>query len=133
MRIRAGLTPSSCGAGSGCECGAGAGAGSAPALATGRQADGHRGRIDEPNGDLDTNPERKAMRAKLQTPEGKSGYARRKAIVEPVFGQIKEAQGYRRFLLRGIDLVRTEWSLLCTAHNLRKLFRARRTAATAVQ
>ncbi len=70
--------------------------------------------------------------AKLRTPEGKATYARRKAIVGPVFGQIKEAQGLRRFLLRGIDRVRCEWSLICTGHNLLKLFRARNAARPAV-
>ncbi len=99
-------------------------------LATGRQAHGHK--PDEPATDLDANAKRKAMRAKLRTPEGKSVYARRKAIVEPVFGQIKEAQGYRRFLLRGINMVRCEWSIICTAHNLLKLFRARCAAVPGV-
>ncbi|MGH8704192.1 MAG: IS1182 family transposase [Burkholderiales bacterium] len=68
------------------------------------------------------------MRDKLQTETGKSTYARRKAIVEPAFGQIKEARGFRRFLLRGIAKVRAEWRLVCTTHNLLKLFRARRSA-----
>ena len=48
-------------------------------------------------------------------------YARRKAIVEPVFGQIK-GRGFRQFLLRGEKKVRGEWSLICTTHNLRKLY-----------
>jgi hypothetical protein len=65
-----------------------------------------------------------AMRARLQTPEGKATYARRKTIPEPIFGQIKEARGFRRFLLRGAIKVRAEWSLLCSTHNLLKLFRA---------
>ena len=45
----------------------------------------------------------------------------RKQIVEPVFGQIKQARGFRQFLLRGLDKVRAEWALICTAHNLLKL------------
>jgi len=67
---------------------------------------------------------REQMAAKLQTPEGKKAYAKRKQTVEPVFGQIKEARGLRRFLLRGMDSVQAEWSLICTTHNLLKLFRS---------
>ncbi len=101
-------------------------------IATGRQAHGERPKDDEEVvGNLDANEKRRAMRAKLRTPEGKAIYARRKAIVEPVFGQIKEAQGLRRFLLRGIDMVRCEWSLVCTGHNLLKLFRARNASGLA--
>ena len=58
------------------------------------------------------------MAAKVQTPEGRAVYARRKVIVEPVFGQIKEARGFRRFLLRGLDNIRGEWRLVCLTHNL---------------
>jgi transposase/methylmalonyl-CoA mutase cobalamin-binding subunit len=65
-----------------------------------------------------------AMRAKLQTAEGHAHYARRKAIVEPVFGQIKEARGFRRFSFRGVGKVTAEWALICLTHNLLKLFRA---------
>ena len=64
------------------------------------------------------------MRRKLRTPAGRAIYARRKAIVEPVFGQIKETRGFRRFLLRGFAKVEAEWSLICLTHNLLKLFRA---------
>lgn len=74
---------------------------------------------------------RDQMRFKLRTDEGRAIYARRKAIVEPVFGQIREAQGIRRFLLRGIEKVRGEWALICAGHNLRKLHRARLAMATA--
>jgi hypothetical protein len=66
-----------------------------------------------------------AMRAKLQTAAGRAVYARRKTIPEPVFGQIKQGRGFRRFWLRGIDKVRGEWGLICLTHNLLKLFRAR--------
>jgi len=65
------------------------------------------------------------MAAKLRTPEGKAIYARRKAIVEPVFGQIKGARGFRRFLLRGLAKVRGEWHLVCLTHNLLKIWRYR--------
>jgi len=63
------------------------------------------------------------MAAKVRTPEGKALYARRKVIVEPVFGQIKEARGFRRFLLRGLDAIRGEWCLICLTHNLLKIWR----------
>jgi transposase len=67
---------------------------------------------------------RERMAAKLQTPTGKKVYSRRKETVEPVFGQIKEARGIRRFLLRGLGSVQAEWSLICATHNLMKLFRS---------
>jgi len=52
------------------------------------------------------------MAAKVRTPAGRAVYARRKVIVEPVFGQIKEVRGFRRFLLRGLQKIRGEWSLV---------------------
>jgi len=67
------------------------------------------------------------MRAKLRAGGWESPYRLRKQTVEPVFGQIKEARGFRRFLRRGLANVQGEWSLLCTVHNLLKL-----AAATAV-
>ena len=63
------------------------------------------------------------MRRKLSTIRGRTIYAKRKTIVEPVFGQIKQARGFRQFLLRGITKVKGEWSLICTTHNLLKLWR----------
>ncbi|MBK8274270.1 MAG: IS1182 family transposase [Nitrospira sp.] len=66
------------------------------------------------------------MRRTLRTTHGRRLYARRKAIVEPVFGQIKQGRGYRQFLLRGMRQVRGEWALICTTHNLRKLWTALR-------
>src|ERR1700691_99451 len=65
-----------------------------------------------------------AMRDKLKRAGWRSRYRLRKQVVEPVFGQIKQARGFRQFLLRGIDNVRAEWALICTAHNLGKLARA---------
>jgi hypothetical protein len=62
------------------------------------------------------------MRHKLRTPEGRAIYKMRKAVVEPVFGQIKERRGFRRFLLRGLDRVEAEWKIICATHNLLKLF-----------
>ena len=61
------------------------------------------------------------MQRKLRTKSGHAVYARRKAIVEPVNGQIKQARGFRQFLRRGLERVGQEWSLVCTAHNLLKL------------
>jgi transposase len=66
-----------------------------------------------------------AMAAKLRTAVGRALYALRKVIVEPVFGQIKGARGFRRFLLRGLHKVRGEWRLVCLTHNLLKLWRYR--------
>ena len=63
------------------------------------------------------------MTAKLRTPEGRALYARRKVIVEPVFGQIKGARGFRRFLLRGLEKIGGEWNLLCLTHNVLKIWR----------
>ena len=65
-----------------------------------------------------------AMRHKLKTKEGRETYKERKAIVEPVFGQVKEVRGYRRFSFRGLEKVTSEWSLICLTHNLLKLFRS---------
>lgn len=63
------------------------------------------------------------MRRKLKTKVGKAVYAARKAIVEPVFGQIKQARGFRQFLLRGLEKVRGEWAMVCLTHNILKLYR----------
>ena len=67
---------------------------------------------------------RDRMGRKLRTKAGRAHYARRKAIVEPVFGQIKEARGFRRFSLRGLEAVQAEWLLVAAVHNLGKLFRS---------
>jgi transposase len=64
------------------------------------------------------------MRAKLAEPSGRAVYARRKAIVEPVFGQIKQARGFRRFSFRGLAKVTLEWKLMCLTHNLLKIHRS---------
>ena len=92
-------------------------------IATGRQKHGEpQGLIDEPL----TAPAsvKEAMRRKLRTAAGHAIYKRRKAIVEPVFGQIKEQRGFRRFSFRGVEKVRAEWRLICLTGNLLKLFRA---------
>lgn len=89
-------------------------------LATRRQRHGPHKEGPERSG----SPARQAMKAKVSSPAGEAIYRRRKATVEPIFGQVKEARGVRRFLLRGLEQVRHEWSLVCLTHNLLKLFRA---------
>ena len=64
------------------------------------------------------------MKRKLATTTGRAIYATRKTIVEPVFGQIKQARGFRQFLLRGVEKARGEWALVCATHNVLKLYRA---------
>ncbi len=63
------------------------------------------------------------MRRKLRTKKGRRCYALRKVLSEPVFGQIKQARGFRQFLMRGLEKTKGEWQLICTGHNLLKLFR----------
>lgn len=65
-----------------------------------------------------------AMALKLRRAKWRSRYRLRKQIVEPVFGQIKHARGFRQFLLRGFEQVKDEWAMICTAHNLLKLYSA---------
>ncbi len=67
---------------------------------------------------------RAAMATRLKRGGRRSRYRLRKITVEPVFGQIKQARGFRQFLLRGLDKVTREWAMVCTAHNLTKLSRA---------
>jgi hypothetical protein len=74
-----------------------------------------------PPGNLST---RQKMERKLATLLGKKTYAKRKQIVEPVFGQIKQARGFRQFLRRGLTAVGQEWALVCIGHNVLKLHRA---------
>jgi transposase len=90
-----------------------------PYMATGRQR--HQSAQVEAPETPATGQER--MAANIRTPVGKAWYARRKVIVEPVFGQIKEARGCRRFLLRGVAMIRGEWRLVCLTHNLLKIWR----------
>jgi len=66
---------------------------------------------------------RPRMKARLNTTEGRALYKRRKAIVEPVNGQIKDARGLRRFLRRGLEAVSQDWALEATCHNLMKVYR----------
>ena len=94
-----------------------------PYVATGRQAHDDkplpvRGRIPKQA------TVQQRMARKLRTLKGRATYAKRKHIVEPPFGQIKEARGFRRFSLRGLQQVNFEWDLVCLTHNLLKLFRS---------
>jgi transposase len=63
------------------------------------------------------------MRRKLQTKVGAAIYSKRKTVVEPVFGQIKQVRGFRQFLLRGLEKVKGEWAMVCLTHNILKLHR----------
>jgi transposase len=63
-----------------------------------------------------------AMANRLQTPEGKKLYAKRKCMPEPVFGIVKSVLGFRQFLLRGLENVRGEWSLVTMAWNVKRMF-----------
>ena len=92
-------------------------------FATGRMK--HNEKVpDSPKGrpPKDQTPKQKMAR-KLRTKRGKKEYSRRKAIIEPVFGQIKHCQGFRQFSLRGLSNMQAEWRLVCLTHNLLKLFR----------
>jgi hypothetical protein len=64
------------------------------------------------------------MARKIRTKKGRAEYARRKAIAEPPFGQIKHCRGFRQFLLRGMEKMNAEWNLVTATHNLLKLFRS---------
>ena len=66
---------------------------------------------------------RERMRARMKSPHGRDRYRLRGQTVEPRFGYIKRGLGFRRFLRRGLEAVRTEWSLLCTAVNVGILLR----------
>jgi transposase len=92
-------------------------------IATGRDKHGEMVEMssDPPPADVSS---KEAMREKLRTEAGRAVYKMRKAIVEPVFGQIKEQRGFRRFSLRGKVNVSREWKLVCAVSNLLKLFRA---------
>jgi transposase len=90
-------------------------------VATGKSKPGEH-RQPCPRGPLPKGATRTAkMKRKLQTKVGEAVYAARKAIVEPVFGQIKQARGFRQFLLRGVEKVAGEWALVCLTHNVLRL------------
>jgi hypothetical protein len=93
--------------------------GFAPYIATGRQ----RPHVPQAEAPAPPATGQERMAAKGRTPAGKAWYARRKVIVEPVCGQSKEARGFRRFLLRGVAIIRGAWRLVCLTHNLLKMWR----------
>ena len=68
------------------------------------------------------------MARKLRTKKGKMTYAKRKGMIEPIFGQLKQVLGFRQFSLRGLAAMRSEWRLVCAVHNLLKLWRHTRVA-----
>lgn len=91
-------------------------------VATGKQKHGEH-RLPCPRGPLPKGATRvEKMKRKLKTKVGKAIYAARKCVVEPVFGQIKQARGFRQFLLRGKEKVKGEWALVCLTHNLLRLY-----------
>lgn len=96
-----------------------------PYIATKRQKHGAPGESTESTTPSQESEIKAQMRSKLSTPEGAKVYSRRKVIVEPPFGQIKN-RGFRSFSLRGIQKVRGEWSLITLTHNLLKLHKASR-------
>jgi transposase len=103
-------------------------------VATGRARDAVAGKVEVPAAPPSTQPAGsptrvEAMRAKIKAGGHASPYRLRKQLPEPVFGQIKQARGFRQFLLRGIDKVRAEWAIVCTAHNLLKLAHRRNLSA----
>jgi transposase len=93
-------------------------------IATGKQTHGEH-RLPAKRGPLPKGASKvDRMKRKLQTKVGKAVYAARKCVVEPVFGQIKQARGFRQFLLRGKEKVKGEWALLCLTHNVLRLYAA---------
>src|SRR6266566_4006550 len=105
-------------------------------VATGRARDAVAGTAKDktpvapPSTQLAATPTRvEAMREKIKAGGHASPYRLRKQLPEPVFGQIKQARGFRQFLLRGIEKVRAEWAIVCTAHNLLKLAPSRTLSA----
>ena len=93
-------------------------------IATGKMKHGEYRNAKAPRGPIPKGlSTREKMKRKLITVKGRAKYGLRKITVEPVFGQIKSAQGFRQFNLRSLEKVNAERNLVCTAHNLRKLFR----------
>jgi transposase len=99
-------------------------AGFDPYMATGRQKH-NQGKPAATSGEAlpEKVTAKEKMQAKVNTAEGQKLYAQRKTIVEPVFGQIKGARGFRRFSFRGLLKIGAEWSLICLTHNLLKIWR----------
>jgi hypothetical protein len=97
-----------------------------PYMATGRQKHNQGNAATTTTQELPENASAKEkMQAKVNTAEGQKVYAQRKTIVEPVFGQIKGARGFRRFSFRGLLKNGAEWCMMCLTHNLLKIWRYR--------
>ena len=94
-----------------------------PHLATGRQKHNQPQAASASGPPPEEATVKERMAYKLRTKEGRACYAKRKQIVEPVFGQIKQGRGFRQFLLRGLRKVGAEWKLVCLTHNLLKIWR----------
>jgi transposase len=90
-------------------------------IATGRQRHGTAAAVAQHGNKTKPGSLLARMTEKLKRAGRRSRYRLRKQVVEPVFGQVKQARGFRQFLLRGLDKVKAEWALICTAHNLLKL------------
>jgi len=84
----------------------------------------HRRSASEPDPPEPAVTPQQRMRDKVASPEGRKIYRLRKCIPEPVFGQIKHAMGFRRFMMRGMAKAAGEWALVCTCHNVLKLWRS---------
>ena len=114
-------------------------AGIDPYIATGRQP--HNQWLDQQLTPPPTDEEalaqacsaKEQMRHKLRTQKGTQIYRQRKMTVEPVFGIIKEVLGFRRFSLRGMDQAKAEWTLVCTAYNLKRVFKLLKQSHSSVQ
>lgn len=94
-----------------------------PHIAVGRQKHHQPQAPAASNSAADETTPKERMAAKLRTESGRATYAKRKHIVEPVFGQMKHVRGFRQFLLRGLKNVQAEWKVLCLTHNLLKIWR----------
>jgi hypothetical protein len=106
-------------------------------VATGRARDAVAGTVTDEPTTAQLSPEPvgeptrvEGMRAKIKAGGHASPYRLRKQLPEPVFGQIKQARGFRQFLLRGFEKVRAEWAIVCTVHNLLKLAQRRSLSKT---
>ena len=91
-------------------------------IATGKQTHGERRTPCKPGPLPKAATRMDRMKRKLQTKVGKAVYAARKCVVEPVFGQIKQARGFRQFLLRGLKKIGGEWALVCMTHNILRIY-----------
>ena len=99
-------------------------------IATGRQQHNDKVPVSPKGRPPNDMTAKETMARRNRTQKGKEEYARRKVIIEPVFGQIKAGLGFRNFLLRSLEKIKGEWKLVCLVHNLLKLFRSGAHATT---